>query len=235
MQKTAILFVHGFMGCKRQFYSLRDELEGCGADMILHVLPGHDSTLEEFRKTDAGDWQQSVNNAVNNLAQKYDRILLVGHSMGGLLAVRTAIAEPKKVCGVVAIGFPVKINLKWQWLSLNLDASRPAKDGEDPRITAARTMSGVKIRTVGQYLSTAAQNMQFLKITRLTRKEIHLLKAPLTVINFKKDEIVASSVPDFVHSKLPDAKVLILPNSYHFLFTDDELHLMSNEIRRVLK
>ncbi|NLW65801.1 MAG: alpha/beta fold hydrolase [Clostridiales bacterium] len=235
MEKTAILFVHGFMGCKRQFLSLQNALEDCGADMILHVLPGHDSTLEEFRTTDAGIWQQSVNDAVHNLAKEYDRILLVGHSMGGLLAIRAAIAEPDKVCGVAAIGFPIKIRLRHQWLALNIDASHPAKEGEDPRITAARTMSGVKIESAGQYFSTFPQNMQFLKMTRLARREIHLLKAPLTVLNFEKDEIVAPSVPDFVHSQLPDARVIMMPNSFHFLFTDDELQLMASEIRGMLQ
>ena len=234
MEKTAILFVHGFMGCSRQFLPLQDALEGCKADMKLHVLPGHEATLKEFHKTNAEVWQQSVNAAVRDLAREYDRILLVGHSMGGLLAVRAAIAEPEKVCGVAAIGFPIKINLKWQWLSLNLDAARPAKEGEDPRVTAARTMAGVSLNNVGQYLSTLPQNMQFLKTTRLARKDIHFLKAPLTVLNFKKDEIVAPSVTDFVHSQLPDAKVILLPNSYHFLFTDDDLLAMANEIKNML-
>lgn len=234
MEKTAILFVHGFMGCSRQFLSLQNALEGCEADMKLHVLPGHEATLEEFHKTDAEVWQQSVNAAVRDLAREYDRILLVGHSMGGLLAVRAAIAEPEKVCGIVAIGFPIKINLKWQWLTLNLNAARPAKEGEDPRVTVARTMGGVTMNTVGQYFSTLPQNMQFLKMTRLARKDIHLLKAPLTVLNFKKDEIVAPSVPDFVHSQLSDAKVVVMPNSYHFLFSDDELLVMANEIKKML-
>lgn len=231
MEKTAILFIHGFIGSKRQFYGLRDRLSGCGADMFFQVLPGHEGTLEDFRKTNAEAWQRGVNDRIIELASEYDRLVLVGHSMGGLIAVRAAAAKPEKVVAVVAIGFPLKVRIGREWLKLNLDAAKPEKAGEDPRVTAARSMAGVPIKNVRQYLSTLPQNMAFLKMARLARKELPLLKAPLTVINFERDEIVAKSVPEFVKSRLPDAEIVMLPQSYHFLFQPDEQERMAAIIR----
>lgn len=234
MANTAILFVHGFIGSCRQFTALAELLSDCNADMFFHVLPGHEATIEDFKKTNADIWQSSVDERLKKLSESYDRILVVGHSMGGLLAVRAAIAAPEKVCGIAAIGFPIKVSVGYDWLKLNMDASRPAHYGEDPRVTAARSMAGVAILNVGQYLSTLPQNMEFLKTTRLARRDLHKLTAPLKVINFERDEIVASSVPDFVRAKKPDAKIVMLPESYHFYFTANELVRMADEIRNML-
>lgn len=232
--KTAILFIHGFMSSREFFESIEKDLEGCGADMYRPSLAGHDGSLEDFCRSDWRRWQNSANGVLRRLAESYDRILIVGHSMGGLIAQRAAIAEPKNVIGVIGIGFPIKISLGPRWIKLNVAASRPKTPGEDPRITAAREMAGVPITTVGQYLQTFPQNMSFLMAAAQSRRELSQLKAPLTVINFEKDEIVAPSVPDFVKSRLPDAEIVMLPNSYHFLFEKDEQDRMVDIIKRYI-
>ena len=234
MEKTAVLFVHGFMGSHRQFGELSQLLKDCGADMYFYVLPGHETSLEDFKKTNADSWQSGVNSKLRELSAGYDRVLLVGHSMGGLLAVRAAIAVPEKVIGVAALGFPIKVSVGPDWLKLNMQASNPAKPGEDPRITAARSMAGVTIKTTGQYFSTLPQNMQFMKTTKLARRDIHLLKKPLTVINFEKDEIVSKDTPRFVLSQKPDAKIVMLSDSYHFYFAKEDLNTMADEIKAML-
>lgn len=231
---TAILFIHGFMSSREFFEGIEKDLEGCGADMYRPSLAGHDGSFEDFRRSDWRRWQNSANGVLRRLAERYERILIVGHSMGGLIALRAAIAEPKNVIGVVGIGFPIKISLGPRWIKLNVAASKPKVPNEDPRITAAREMAGVPITTVGQYLQTLPQNMSFLMAAAQSRKELSKLKAPLTVINFEKDEIVAPSVPNFVKSRLPNAEVVMLPNSYHFLFERDEQEKMVDIIKRYI-
>lgn len=233
-KKSVILFVHGFMGSKRQFYGLREALSGCGVDMLIHVLPGHEASLEEFLGTDAQIWQQSVDEAVIRLSDEYEKILLVGHSMGGLLSVNAAISEPEKVSGIVAIAFPIKIALKPQWVINNLKATRPAKEGEDPRVTAARTMSGVTLENPARYLASVKQSLEFAKVRRASIKSIDSLKTPLTVINFRGDEIVSRRAAGFVKAKLPGARVISLNESYHFLFSDKDIERIAEEIKRML-
>lgn len=234
MIKTAIVFIHGFMGCHRQFEALSELLDDGETEMVFHVLPGHEAGLEDFKKSSAASWQDSVNKLVVGLSASYDRLLLVGHSMGGLLAVRAAVAHPEKVIGVAAIGFPIKISVGPKWLKLNMAAANPPVEGEDPRVTAARDMAGVEILSVGQYLSTLPQTIQFLKTTKLARGDIGRLRAPLKLINFRRDEIVAKSVPEFVKSRLPEAQIVMLPESYHFYFTPEELSVMAGEIKAML-
>lgn len=229
--KTAILFVHGFIGASRQFKTLADRLTDSGADMFFQVLPGHEASLEEFRKTGAKLWQDSVNARVAQLEGEYDGIILVGHSMGGLLSACAAVARPEKIKAVVAICFPLSIKLGREWLALNMAATGPKKEGEDPRISAARSMAGVPIRSVGEYLSTLPQNMQFLKTTRMAKRVLPELRAPLTVINAERDEIVSPAVPDQVLRLLPGSEIFMLKESYHFYFTPEEEEFIASLIR----
>lgn len=234
MEKTAILFIHGFIGSSSQFSGIREELADCGADLIVHTLSGHGGSLAEFRNSGAQQWQDSVDDKIDELSVEYERLILVGHSMGGLLAVRAAVRRPEKIAAVVGIGFPIKISISPGWIKLNSAASKPPVPGEDPRITAARKMAGVPIKSVGQYLSTLPQNIEFLKVVKLAGQELSLLKAPLTVINFEKDEIVSPKVNEFVKKKLPWARIILLKKSYHFLFDKEEQSAMAETIQKML-
>lgn len=219
------------MGRPKQFDSLRQRLEDCDAELLSHVLPGHEADLEVFLKTNGDAWQKSVSELVDSLRETHDRIILIGHSMGGNIAVREAVRNPEKISRVIAIGFPIKVSVGPAWIRLNMLASRPAKAGEDARVAAARSMAGVKICGVGDYLRTLPNNIEFLRLTKNARNMLPRLSVPLTVINFKKDEIVSKGVRDFVTKALPETSFYLLENSYHFLFTPEETELMADLIR----
>lgn len=231
-ERTAVVFIHGFMGRAKQFDSIKERLSGCGAELFFPVLAGHEASLEEFLQTNGDAWQKSISNLVDELRKDYDRIILVGHSMGGNIAIREAVRNPEKISRVIAIGFPIKVSVGPQWLKLNMLASRPYREGEDARVTVARAMGGVKIESVGDYLRTLPNNIEFLKLTKNARKMLPQLSAPLTVLNFKKDEIVSKGVRELVMKTLPDTEFYLLENSYHFLFTPEETDLMASVIRR---
>lgn len=234
-ERKAVVFVHGFMGSPKQFISLKGRLVDCGADIFCPVLAGHEASFEDFRHSGGEAWQKSLSDAVDELRSKYDRIILIGHSMGGLLAVREAIRDPEKIDRVIAIGFPITVTVRPSWLQMNMKAAKPAVQGEDPRITAARSMAGVKIEGAGQYFRTLPNNMQFLHVASDTRKQLPRLKTPLTVINFKRDEIVGGNAKKLVMKILPNTKFYLLDNSYHFYFTPEETDLMISIIKEAVE
>ena len=96
-------------------------------------------------------------------------------------------------------------------------------------------MSGVRMTRRGDYVRTLPRSAQFLRVARLTRRELSQLRAPLTVINFKNDEIVSLGTKRFVEKCLPSAKILMLEGSHHFFFTDDEVGLMADEIKTMAR
>ena len=231
-EKTAVVFIHGFMGSFHQFDELCDKLEDCGARLVRPILPGHECGLEEFLQTNGDTWQKHIADTVDELRKDYDRIILVGHSMGGLIATREAVRSPQKISRVIAIGYPIMVTVRPQWLMLNVRASRPARENEDPRITVARNMAGVHFRGIDGYLKTLPNNIEFLKIAKDTRAQLSRLSVPLTVLNFKKDEIVSGKTRKFVMERQPETEFYLFDDSYHFLFSPEDTERMADVIRR---
>ena len=232
--KKGIVFIHGYMGSIKQFDGLKKRLSNAGADLIFQSVAGHDKTLADFLASDDASWQSGLNYQLESLRGDYDQILLVGHSMGGLMAVRAAVADPKGIKGIAAIGFPIQVWMKIQWMKNMVNAAHPEKPGEDPRITAARRMCGVDVRNFSDFVKTIPLSGKFLKLARAARREISGLKVPLEIINFEGDEIVAKRGAAFVKKQLPDAKIHMQKNSYHFLFEDRDEQEMADIILRML-
>lgn len=232
--KKAIMFIHGYMGSYNQFNDIRKQLENCGADLIFHILEGHESTFDEFLQTDADTWQSGVEVHIDRIRNDYDEIILVGHSMGGLLATTAAVHNPDKIKAIVAIGYPISIHFTGAWFKNGYLATLPYQNGEDPRVTASRKFSGVPVKGKYETIRAYPRGIQFMKTMFRARADLDKLTVPLSVINFKKDEIVARAAAGFVHKKCPTAKFYISKESYHFYFTNEDIKKMVFIIREVV-
>ena len=89
--KTGVLFLHGFTGGMfevRPFIQYVEER----TDWITSVpiLPGHDFPID-LSKVSAESWMMEAELALNRLRKETDRIIVVGFSMGGIIALYLAL------------------------------------------------------------------------------------------------------------------------------------------------
>ncbi|HEX5563499.1 MAG TPA: alpha/beta fold hydrolase, partial [Sporosarcina sp.] len=89
--KTGVLFLHGFTGGMfevRPFIQYVEER----TDWITSVpiLPGHDFPVD-LSKVSAENWMMEAELALNRLRKEADRIIVVGFSMGGIIALYLAL------------------------------------------------------------------------------------------------------------------------------------------------
>jgi carboxylesterase len=103
--KTGIVLIHGFTACPVDMLPLGEYLSGKGYTVYAPLLAGHGITPQEMILTKWEDWRFSAQEAVDILRQKCTKVLAVGHSMGGLIALSLAAAG--KVDGVVSINAPI--------------------------------------------------------------------------------------------------------------------------------
>lgn len=105
-RKSAVcLLTHGYLGTPFEMEPLVEPLLELGADVRMVTLPGHDSTLEEFRKTGYRVWYEHVEREYLRAAEEYEKVFLIGFSLGGSLSL--AVAEKHSPAGVAAISSPV--------------------------------------------------------------------------------------------------------------------------------
>jgi Esterase/lipase len=87
MSDTACLLLHGIAGSPFEMEPLVPALKELGCAVDLPTLPGHDSSLEDFRRTFFKDWMGCAEERYQYLSRRYKKVIPIGFSMGGSLAL----------------------------------------------------------------------------------------------------------------------------------------------------
>ena len=119
----ACLLIHGYMGTPFEVEPLAGPLDDLGFVTRLLTLPGHNSSLEEFRASGFREWAARAEAEYDALADEYDEIIVLGFSLGGALALR--LAETRSPKAVVTLAAPVFPRSAWpaqirDWLGVFL-------------------------------------------------------------------------------------------------------------------
>ncbi len=101
---VGILFVHGFASSPALFTRMARTLADAGYACRVLRLPGFGEPIEQSARIRADDWLDHVGRELEILRRKHDRVFIVGHSMGGTIALLTAQANPEHVQGLILLG-----------------------------------------------------------------------------------------------------------------------------------
>lgn len=102
-----VLLVHGLNGGRHDMVELEAALHAEGLLTSNILLPGHGPNMREELPVHWQDWTRAVSSELAYLRQQSDMVFLVGHSLGGALALYTAAHE--EVAGVVAMCAPLQL------------------------------------------------------------------------------------------------------------------------------
>lgn len=104
-EKIVCLLIHGFGGSLVEMEPLALALEGEGFTVVRLLLPGHGTTIEDFSQTFFPDWVAAAEHACQKEIDRGKKVIVIGHSMGGSLALH--LAEKYDLAGVVTLAAPV--------------------------------------------------------------------------------------------------------------------------------
>jgi carboxylesterase len=132
---TSCLLLHGFTSNPEEMQFLADDLHGRGYTVLKVRLAGHGTTPRDLRRTLWTDWLLSVEDGLDFLCGLSGQTVLIGQSMGGMIALTAAAQFP--VAGVVALstpyfGFPrVQVLMAHLMGALGMTAHKQVKDHPD--------------------------------------------------------------------------------------------------------
>ena len=89
------LVLHGFTGNPQSMRDLALAISDAGFTVELPLLPGHGTDIADMLPTRWEDWSGAAEEAYTELAARSDAVVVVGLSMGGLLAVWLAEHHPE--------------------------------------------------------------------------------------------------------------------------------------------
>lgn len=92
--KDAVLGLHGFMGYPGELSYPAEKLAEAGFTVSVPRFPGHGTCGEDFNSSSGEQWLRAAIDAYLELQTDHEKIHVMGHSMGGVLAVLLASIFP---------------------------------------------------------------------------------------------------------------------------------------------
>lgn len=215
-KKTAVLFVHGIQGSPSQFDFLIRSLPK-GTPYVNLLLPGHDGSVRDFRRSGRESWEHSVQQAAVALGQSYGRVILVGHSMGCLLGLKAAMQPSIHFESMLFIACPLRIHFTARYLR-NCFLAVSHKETKDRQVLAARAANSVHAAHPLAYLSCLHPYLEFMRLRREIGKVDPKPIFRVTAAFPEYDEIVSPRSFRMAREIWRFAPV-VLPGSSHHAFS----------------
>ena len=236
----AVLMVHGFLGAGNNFNDLPERLAGLGWYVRVMRLPGHGTSPRDLEHVNADTLIQSVLTELNDLQSTHNRVVLLGHSMGGTLC--TLVASQHTVDRLIlcapyfGVTYKKHYILKPEvWTFISRPILRWVYKG-DAFIRVNR--SEVKDRIVSyRWVPLHGVETLYELGRRANSSELlNRITCPVLLIHSRGDEAASPECSEkaFNAMKSTDKHVVWLKTSNHHIFWDYEHDLVMMEIERYL-
>jgi len=184
IEKTKCMILHGFGGGVHEVEPLANYLTGLGYEVVCPVLKGHSTTRKEMRKATCKEWIASAEEVLLSMKETGGEILLIGFSMGGLIAFNLALRH--NVRGIVTINTPI---FYWNLYRVFLNLADDVKKRKSEHIRRY-----LKAKDNSPLLSM----FQFLVLLHHTKPELEKIDCPLLIIQAEDDDTVRKKSVDYI-------------------------------------
>lgn len=220
----ALFLIHGFASSPAVFRFLLPELTHYQY-LYAPCLPGHGTSIKEFSKSSFKDWLQHTMQSLEMVFNKYDKVDVMGLSLGGLIACHLAQQFPISNLYLLAPALALKRNL-----SLTLNTAKIAKN-----------LGFFSIyNRGGQIFTSPEQELSYRQIP--LNAIIEILESiqsfqvsnwthPTTLFLGQHDLVIDNLAVEKKLNHLSTLKTLILENSGHVLPIENDYHLILENIK----
>lgn len=228
------LYLHGLFGTSYQFQGVQNSLSSI-SDMNHHIsltLPGHPRSYEvkdsialaPYREANHSEWTKAVLDTLKILRKVSSKVIIVGQSTGGLLAIKMAHEHPELVDGLI-LQEPA---LKVRNLIGSLACGSKNIIGDKGFSKAIASMLGHKTTQPRTQARLGCEVVRLSKETLKGKKFEEVsnnLDIPILIFNNKRDKIVSHKKIDrFVNLHPTNRRMVVWDNpdlKHGSLATDD--------------
>jgi carboxylesterase len=231
--RVGCLLLHGFTGTPHEMRYLGDHLAALGYSVCGVRLAGHATSVEDFATHTWQDWYASAAEGLRQLRQHAAVTIVVGQSMGALLALKMAADFADTVAALVLLAPAVRLANPWlPWIGPFLPVLLPLlprrwrwveKGTSDIADPLARAMSP-NYRSV-----PLAAVIQLLRLQRQARRAAAGVQQPVLIVHARQDHTCPVDNVTRLQQWLPrPPRVHLLDDSYHVITVDVEKKLVAS-------
>lgn len=224
--RGAVLCLHGMTSTPYQMRPVAEAFAEAGFAVHAPCAQGHGTRPEDFQHTRWSDWIAGYRRAFRQLAERHERVAIVGLSMGALSALVLAHEHGERCAGVVAMATPLEMEWKTQALfravrRLPFADALPAwpkpegPDVSDPAVAAS---------TPGYRAVPLLAAASILDGQKAALDCVERLGVPVLVQHGRHDHIApvknAHRLMRCLHT--PRRRLIVYPRSWHIITLDVE-------------
>lgn len=220
----AVLALHGFGATPQEVLLVLEVAQELGLRALAPLLPGHGTTVQELAQTRWADWRRGANEALDALGPGPS--LVVGSSMGSLLALELALERPANVLALGVLASPIRLPTPFPSLALRLwcaagapdfNLPKAAPDIRDPVLRNSQVTYEAQPCYAGNEVRLAGERL---------RTRLHEIRCPAFIAHGERDHVCPVSNARLIYRRLGtpawEKQLLILPRSYHIITRDLE-------------
>lgn len=230
-QGSPVILLHGWLGSWNYWL---DTMEALGGDYRLYALDfwGFGDSGKRRERYLIEDFVDLVDQFMSRMG--IVQAPVVGHSMGGTVALSLALSQPKRVRKVVVVGSPVvgsSLNILLQlagypWIAYGVwhmpTMLRWGIRLFSPQITREwRRWYDMQVKD----LSRTTLQAFFTSIASLRRVDLRsnlpVLRLPVMSVNGVGDNVVNPNQAAIIGRYVPEARIEMMPRSRHFPMLDE--------------
>jgi len=242
-ERVGCLLIHGLTGTPAEMAPVADALAGRYPLWVTSVA-GHGTTVTDLAATDWRDWYRSASAGADALLQVVRHLIVIGLSMGALLAIQLAIERSSAVTGLVLLSPAVELARgvpRWMHGPLRalgaVDARLPPLRAALARVIFAKGGSDiadadVRSRHPGYRHIPLRALLNLLALQRLALASAPAITQPTLVIHARQDHTVPVAAAEALFARIGAAekRLVVLPDSFHVVTVDRERDRVRDEI-----
>jgi carboxylesterase len=217
---AGVLLIHGLNGSLTDMREVQDVLGRNNLVTRNILLPGHGGQVRDMLRLGWPEWARAVRTEFQEMRRTCGRVFLVGHSLGGALALHTAAHE--EVAGVVSMCAPLYLQA---WMRPLIRATKyvvplvptwreDVRDRQARRRYARDVYRWTPIRPVESlmnYLPTL-------------REELPRVTAPALIMVASRDHVVPARDGREIYHRIGSREKYFVTfhHSYHVLMKDHD-------------
>lgn len=235
-----VLFLHGWLGSWRYWFPTMEVAAAQYRAYSFDFWGFGDSRRKQTRESIQA-YSDQVIRFLDALG--IDKVMLVGHSMGGMVALKTALSYPDRIQRVATVGAPIDGD-SLSWL-LKLTDRPIFADGfaRMPwlrrylfRFFLGETSDPAVSEVIDDSVKSSANTLRY-AVSSMWRTdlspELPRLRVPALIVHGGRDDIVNPNQAD-LFDDVAMAEVVMMPRSRHFPFLD-EAEIFNDVLLRFLK
>ena len=213
----ALLLLHGFSSSPAVYRYLAPQLTHYDA-LVCPVLPGHADSIEAFSHSKSANWLSCVTQVCEGLINEYQKVDVLGLSLGGLLACKLSERFALNHLFLLAPALKLQMNINH---TVTLTAILSSLGFKEIRCNAGNIISNQYAEIAYRRLQIAAVHEMF---TFAQQYQWIPPSCPVDLFLGTFDLVVDSTAVEQLFLPLPNAKVHWLKNSAHVLPLDTDLN-----------